>query len=81
MSTCGYGSTAPYGQQVYKGECEFVVKAVDFLIQQYANSYINSSTSSFIKTIASTTTDDNITVGEISALGLIQQFDKGYFNG
>jgi len=81
MNTCAYGATGGYGQQAYKGECPSTIKAIDFLIEQYKTNYINTSTSYFVKKVDSTEGIDLITIGEISALGLIEQFNKGYING
>jgi len=82
----GYGNTGGYGYGAYKGQdpnTSIIGKSLSFLIEQYSKSYINTSTSSFATTPSVEQTISLITVpsGQISALKLIDQFDKGYING
>lgn len=84
-TTCvGYGANDYYGLLSYKGECDIPrLKPLDLLIEQYANSYINSNGGSNVTTSGVSNTDigELITVGNISALGLIEQFQEAYING
>lgn len=80
MADLGYGNTGAYGTLNYKGEPP-KIKAVNFLIEQYKKSYINSSTSNMVKVVKESKPLKIITLGGVSALGLIEQYEKGYING